>query len=173
MRAPDQENGAVQVWRIAVPREHQEPAHEASLAVWLIDGPFHPAWHQWMFAVIHLRDIPGVPEAKRHFPGAGHEFLVMAINPDRPCDVDALEATGDWGDPDTPKYLTPADQVVQVADLTDEHAVQIGEGLVKMIVAGRLSPDQDFRSLWTRIIESSREHAITGGTHLGSIEGRA
>ena len=161
MRAPDDENGPIRVWRI---RDSAKtlPDHEAALASWLIEGPFHPLWNQWQLSVIHLRDIEGVKPAFKQYPEAEYEFLIVSLNPDRRCDVDELESTGNWGDPAVPKFLTPADVTKQFDGVTDRQAVEIGEAAIRGIVSGELSPDSDFRSAWERLIDGTVAHYREG-----------
>lgn len=163
MRAPDFEGGggAVRVWRIAESAK-STPDHAAALGSWVIDGPFHPLCHQWVLSVIHLRDIEGVRPAHRQFPEADHELMILSLNPDRPVDIDAFEATGTWGDPNVPKFLTPADLQYQFGGLTDAQAVEIAEAAIRGILAGDYSPDSDHRSRWIRVLDATVAHYKAG-----------
>jgi hypothetical protein len=173
MRDPDF-SGAARAWRIADTAK-SEPAHEASIAAWLVNGPFHPLWSWWMVAVISLRDIPGVPPAHRQYPEAEYEFLVMSIDPDVGVpDLEAIERGDDWAvvkDGERHKFLSPADAVVHFHGVDDVGALAVGEECISAIVRGAASPDSDWRSWWQAAIPSTVEHVRTGGQHAS--EGNA
>jgi hypothetical protein len=110
--------------------------------------------------VVHLRQLEGQPLAKLQFPGASHELLVLALNPDEP-----LPDVKRWGSPGTPlmKWLEPVDQCVQFIVADDDQARSVCEMAVRHIVLHGQSPDQDFRNYWASAIANTAEHARLGG----------
>lgn len=156
-RAPDFRGvGEWKAWRCRLPTVLEKPDHQATVAGWLLFCPgAHLAWSYWWITLVHLRDIPGVPPAKLRFPGAGWEVLCMAQEPDHAPDPD--DATG------TLRFLTPLDWVVQFGDVAnDEQATRVIEAVVDLIMSGRVSPDQDFRSFWMRSIPDTAACHATG-----------
>lgn len=147
----------VRAWRMQVtPRR---PDHQASIAAWLINGPYHPFWRWWQLAIVHLRPIEGVKPAAIHRDGASHEIMILSIDPNHPPDIDELEQ----GEGHL-RYLTPPDLVHQVVGLTDEQACELVDLMIGPILDGQLSPDRDFRSRWEPILETTAEH-LRYGTH--------
>jgi hypothetical protein len=69
-----------------------DPARKnADVSTWLITIPnSHPFLTQWLLSCCELRTVlPGHPPAKLQFPGATHEILEFALNPDHgPYSVD-------------------------------------------------------------------------------------
>lgn len=151
MRDPDLTGKAGRAWK--APLDSDQP--HGTLAGWLINVPkAHPFWSWWAINMIHLRDIEGVPPAKKHYPEAQYEFLIYAINPELCPEPD----------PDKPPYphLVPVDVCEQFHGVLDVDAVRICELAVLSIVDGRLSPDQDFRSAWHNTIQTTAEHYRQG-----------
>lgn len=147
-------------WR--VPLWRTDPAHEACLAVWLVEAPgYHPAWSRWLMNLIHLRDIPGVKPAHRKFPSATHELVIAALDPESYGEHDAVIA----GTP--PKdfgwqHLTPIDVIEQFEVPADQMAVRIAELSVGCILDGKLSPDQDYRRVWHDVLATTAQHLREG-----------
>ncbi len=167
MRAPDV-NGTAgwRAWRSPT-RSAEAPA---SLATYLLHCPgAHFAWSYWWLGLVHLRELPGIPPAKLHFPEATHELMWAAINPEE-CPAP---------DPDAPPwpYLQPFDLIEQFQVQSDQHAAQIAYAVVRAIVfgypveitvagatlRGRASPDQDFRGVWAKTIQATAKHHREGG----------
>lgn len=143
MRPPDLDGAVAKAWNV------QSGEHPTSLAAWFVNGPFHPMWSWWAIALVRLRDVPGMPPAKRNYPEAEYEFIIMSVHPDHPPD------------PDNPKhveYLEPIDVVEQFHGVTERDAVRIVEACVKAIVDGRMSPDSD----WTAALQATVEHYRSG-----------
>lgn len=66
---------------IAIPGDWPSAATTTYMA--LITAPvWHPVWSQYFICVADLTPKPDTPDATLHFPGATHELLVFAINPD-------------------------------------------------------------------------------------------
>jgi hypothetical protein len=125
---------------------------DTTVAWWLLTGHWHPAWSQFLISVIHLRDVPGSPDAKLHFPGATHELLVCALNPGDPpkvhdattLETGGLKAVGGW--------LDPVDVVHQFT-ATDEEMTELADLCAEACVNGQLTPSTDdnrtaYREAW-------------------------
>lgn len=159
-RAPDVD-GHAKAWRIKSP---SAPAwqNEGCAAAWLLHVPWaHPLWSFYVLQTIALRSIEAEDRPPvLQFPGASHEMLVSALNPDMPlADID------DWNGPGTPPmaYLEPFDQCVQFIVADDAQAELVSDLVVRAIVEGNLSPDSDFRGLWRETIANTAEHVRLGG----------
>lgn len=142
-------------WKIPMTRKEEKPDWAATVSMWLVSAPYaHPFW--WWYAVtcISLRDIPGVPPATVQFPGATHEIMFVALNPERP-----IPDLADW---QGMSHLEPLDLVHQFIVGSDEDAEKLTEVVVKHIVAGN-SPDQDHRSYWRDAINLTAEHLRLDG----------
>lgn len=118
---------------------------DASVALWMIEAPWaHPAWHSYMLSLIHLRDIEGIPPAKKFFPDATHEIVLYAMDPGEPrqalIDNFSLKSC-----------LSPPNYASQFIEIEDQYALQRVEDVVKQIVAGKLSPDTDCVSEWKKL----------------------
>jgi hypothetical protein len=135
----------------------QAPDQTASLRAWVLTCPGQsPAWSQFMLTVVHLRPIEGVRPATLHFPGAGHEFLLVALNPQHPV----------HGNGDLAGHLTPVNVCVQEAGLTDDQAVAICDGLAAMVVSGQLPAEPALsggaQEPYKRVIRASAQHLREG-----------
>lgn len=150
MRKHDLHGVAGQAWRIRLDLANK--AQSATLGAWLVNGDFHPAWHYWEVAVIHLRPIEGVPDASKQYSEAEHEFAIISLNPDFEPDPD---------DPETLHYLRPIDLVYQCHGLTDQQAIRIlDDMMIGSILVGRLSPDSDYRSAWEEFLKRCVEQEL-------------
>lgn len=161
LREPDREAGPIKAWKL---REDLVP-QKAGLGGWIVDGPFHPAWHQWFLGMVHLRPMEGVDDAKKHYPEAEYEFMIWSIDPGDPF-TEEHDTTGS-----SVRLLRPADVIRQFHGPNDEQAAHMLDWAVEEIVAGRASPDSDYRSWWEGVIDRSAEHYRTG--HWPAPEGRA
>lgn len=159
MREPDFEGPGGAAWRIAIPPEERaaKPDYQASLGMWHLHCPgAHPLWTWYVVTLIHLRDIPGVAPAKKHYPEAAYEFIVMALNPDGGVPVQPGQL------PRQLCYLTPFDHVLQFHGTTDEQAVRVVELYLRACTNGRLSPDQDYRAVWRDLMSGTIRHVVEG-----------
>lgn len=158
MRDPDLIGIAGRAWHTRRPEEGSgEPSWQGHVNGYVIEVPgAHPWWRFWTVYVVHLWDIPGAPPAKKHFPEAAYEFAIFAHDPDYPVAVDPGVGT-------ELHPLTPFDVCYQFAGCTDEQASRICDGAVRMILDGRMSPDQDYRSIWKTVIKNTVEHMTAGG----------
>lgn len=144
-------------WLLPLPDPPRLPDHGGSLAGWLVEASgYHPLWCRWFVSVSHLRDMPGVPPAEKNFAEATHEFMIVSLNPDHYADHQNLAPTKGWG------LLVPADVVEQFEAPADQYATRFCELAVRAIVDGHLSPDQDYRRLWTRTVSETIRHMREG-----------
>lgn len=156
-RKPDAQGVAAVAWEVKMPEAYAKPDHEAGLASWLIESKrFHPLWYNWTVNLIHLRDLPGVPPAKKHYPEAEYELLILALDPDSTPDPDDAVTCS--------KFLTPIDVVKQFHGITDKQAIDMVRAAVLCICHGRISPDGDYRQAWSVLIDNTIEH-IRSGAH--------
>jgi hypothetical protein len=125
-----------------------DPARAAAtVAGWIIEAPYaHPMWHSYCLSLIHLRDVEGQPPATLSFPTATHEFFLHALDPEG--ERAKLIKGRQFGSDGACKVLTPMNFAAQFVAEDDEQAKVIVFGALCEIVAGRLSPDTDFRFLW-------------------------
>jgi hypothetical protein len=118
-----------------------DPVNDATIAEWLVEAPWaHPVWHSYIFVLLHLRPMPDRRETIIYLNGATHELWVYALDPGQ-ARAPAL-ASGQF------HYLTPMNFGAQFIEITDELARDRVKGSVKAILAGRLSPDTDYRRAW-------------------------
>lgn len=114
------------------------PPMELNTCAWAVYAPFsHPMWPCVAVACISLRDVPGWPSATINLPGATHEVMVMALDPDKPVCVDQQ-----------PSYLRPTNFAGQFIASSDDEARERIEQAVRDICAGTLNPDSDGRHQW-------------------------
>lgn len=132
------------------------PDHEGTVAWWLVHAPgAHPFWSWYVVGTVHLREIEGQTRRPHlQFPGASHEILFVALNPEHP--LPSLDA---WADI---QFLEPLDLVEQFIVSDDDAAAELTELVVKHIVDG-MSPDQDHRQYWAGAIARTAEHIRLGG----------
>lgn len=156
MREPDIEGVAGKAWEVVRP-PGGPPAWQGGVASWVMNVPgAHPFWSWWTLNAVHLRPIEGVRPAFLRFPEATHEFLICALDPaSYPPPVDV--------EPETCfAILQPIDLVHQVSGLDDGQAARVAALMMRAIVDGRMSPDQDYRSAWRRLIDGTAEHLRAG-----------
>jgi hypothetical protein len=150
MRAPDTKTAFGQAWELPI-----KEVPSACVGHWLINVPgAHPFWEHWHVLVISLKDIPGVPPAKKRYPEAEFEFLIASINPEA-CPLP---------DPSEQHFplLDPVDVVEQFHGVSERDALRVGQGAIQAIMNGRMSPDQDFRAMWHRLITDTTRHLKEG-----------
>lgn len=165
MRAADLRGPTASAWKLKKPAPGEgRKDWEACIESWILNGPgYHPAWAWWQISVVSLRDIPGVPPAKKDYHEAEYEFMIIALNPEKGTpDIDLFESGQDWGKKDVPKFLFPVDVTKQFHGVTEMQVAEICTVAVKAIVNGYLSPDQDFRSAWNYSIDETVKHMIEG-----------
>jgi hypothetical protein len=159
VRNPDLKGACGRVWKL--PLWVRSPEQEATLAVWLVHAPgSHPWWPWKEVCLIHLRDLPEVKPAHKKYPEAEYELLILSIDP--------IECPNP--DPDLSKdgypLLDPPD-VVEQFDVkgSDHDAKRIGDAAMTAIVNGFISPDQDWRSVWSAMIKDTADH-FKAGAHV-------
>lgn len=124
-----------------------DPEAAAALGVWLVEAcDAHPLWNYHVVVLVHLRVAPGLPAPVIASPGATHELLVMALDPDHDYTVDPADIS-------TFQWMNPPDVVEQFAARDDDHAVSIATEAVRKCVNGELVPDSDYRSLWRHFVQ--------------------
>lgn len=137
------------------------PATEtaAMAALWIVTAPWaHPLWSQYAFSLVDLTTpVPGQPPVI-HLPGATHEFLLFAINPDMPVDK--------WSDRQPGWLLSPINCGYQFIAESHEAALARIQGYVDLVLAGKLSPDTDFRSMWNSLFEDG--HSLVRNVFTGA-----
>lgn len=123
----------------------KERTEGGEVAIFIIEASWaHPFWHSYVIFLIHLRGIIDGQPAAIHLPGATHEFMLFALNPDKPREPIISE-----GEPVA--YLTPANFGAQFIAENDAAALNRMEQTVQLICDGNLSPDTDFRGAWIKL----------------------
>ncbi len=101
MREPDYSRENRRAWKSQA--EHTKKEHQGHLATFLVNSPIaHPIWSYWMVALVHLRDIPGVPPARKHYPDAEFEFeggtlaayQIILTGAEQTWQIDVIPVTG-------------------------------------------------------------------------------
>lgn len=116
---------------------------------WGIHAPWaHPAWHQYALHLYDLLSPTGQPPTL-HLPGATHEFLLYAISPDTPLVVGTPLSGQEF------QHLHPANYGYQFRATSNKAALSRLQAVVDEIVAGRLSPDTDFRDRWNQMMQDA------------------
>lgn len=121
------------------------PPVDPTVSAWLIERlDAHPVWHSYFVFAYHLRDEPGRPLVTIRKPGATHEFMLLAANPEYPREP---VITGDAA----PRYLTPANFCAQFEASSDQNArIFVISRIIQPLVDGRLNPDTDYVEHWFR-----------------------
>lgn len=156
-RAPDVKGQYAEAW-LCTPHP-QTAAEQAALATYLVKMPnTHPLWDHWIITAVHLRDIEGAPPAKKQYPEAEYELMILALNPEEnPAEIDPDNL------PRPLPWLSPPDAIVQFhCNGMDQAAVRITQLVIETIGRGRVSPDQDFRSFWEQSIKTTAQHYREG-----------
>lgn len=156
MREPDATGRTGKAWQMSK-RVDGPKDWEASIASWVVEANgFHPLWNRWVVSAIHLRPIEGVKPASLQFETATHEFVIAAIDPESEFDVDRPPFM----------FLMPLDLTHQVGGIDDAQAARIVSLMVRTILDGNMSPDQDFRSLWESLLDNTARHMAEGKHEL-------
>lgn len=134
---------------------------------------------RWYCGVVHLRDMPGVRPAHRHYPEATYELMCFTIDPDSGVSIDTYDERTRTGTADNAEALQPADIVYQWHGTNDKQAEAVGAAFVRAIVHGALSPSRPpsgqsgtmvfapgparaFDVEWRRRLDATVEHYVTG-----------
>lgn len=146
---PDFKGETGAAWRVNMPPIGQRgrPDFDGTVDLVIVRQPgSHPCWDHWLISLVHLRQIPGVKPAHLRSPEMTHELQIAALDPGQP-----LPAVS-WH-PDVPFHLLrPIDVVEQFAASDDATAAAVLDQVVRVIVEGWASPDQDWRRWWNREI---------------------
>jgi hypothetical protein len=71
------------------------PEWSATTCHWLItSAQFHVWWRQWLISCVNLAPNDNFPPPVLQFPGATHEVIIVALNPDHPVTPAATTADG-------------------------------------------------------------------------------
>lgn len=148
-----------------IPFNPLHPTALETVAIWLIESPgWTPAWNKYNLWAVRLRDnIPGFDPPKRHFDGATHEIMLVALHPDHPATVETMSA------PDYQiSWLTPPNLVYQV-EATDSEAAELVAKMAEAIVVHGYAPEpplgyRSFHDNWAMAIVKTLAH-IRGEEH--------
>jgi hypothetical protein len=114
---------------------------------WVINAPWaHPLWSQYLVMLYDLTSPHSDGPPTLHLPDATHEFIVHALDPEFPVPKDAQLASTEL------RTLMPPNYGYQFKAASNEAAQERVQMIVDGIVAGHLSPDTDFRSLWNKLL---------------------
>lgn len=103
-----------------------------TVCAWLITSPgWHPLWSQYLLSVIDLADHPNMAPATHHYPGATHELLVLALNPEHGPYTPTSENV---------RHLTPVNIVHQFT-ATHEEMRELAWLAARAVVHGGLNPE--------------------------------
>lgn len=131
--------------------------NDTTVGCFCAEAPYaHPIWHSYMIGIYHLRPLEGIPAAKINLPGATHELIVVALNPELP-------RTPFVAGEEFPKFLTPINFCAQIICPDDAAAHALLKGAVQDVIDGKLNPDTDYIRHWMQRFGSNMirdpEHA--------------
>lgn len=154
-RAPDYD-GQWRVWLMPEIRPLVKPDHAACLGTWLIDAPgVHAFWRCWRVSLIHLRDIEGVPPAKKTAFDSTHEIISQALHPDHAPSTEDVRMH---------VPLFPMDFAVQASARDDATALRAVHALLTAVSKGELHPDSDYANVWAGAFLNTAR-CISAGNH--------
>lgn len=145
--------------RIAIPAT---PAAAQTADYWVVTSPgWTPWWSQWLIAAVRLQDdVPGFPPPKRHFDGATHEQMVVALDPQHgPYDAAKIAAYSE--NPPVPIVL-PVSQVNQFI-ATDDEIQDLCWFAAWAVINGALNPEGS-RVDWLTSMTKTLAH-VRGEVH--------
>lgn len=133
--------GAARAWTLDLPalfrRQNTDPACLSNIASWVIEAPGASlAWHSYLFTVIHLRTLDGLPAPEIVLRGATHQIFLYALNPEEPR---WPAMTGECSF----QLLRPINFSAQFKESSDADAVSRCERVVRLVCAGALSPEDN------------------------------
>lgn len=124
----------------------------ASVAAWFLTCPGQSsAWDSYLLGVVHLRELNG-RAAHISAPGATHELLLVALNPEHSPVRD---------DPRTWGFLLPHNVCEQVQLPDDQAARQLVDACAQLVVDGLLfaePPLSGQREPWHSVVTATVEH---------------
>ena len=119
---------------------------------WGINAPgYHPLWHQYLLFLYDLT-TPLKQASKIYLPGATHEMILYAVDPDKPLPQPPEKLMPENNTSVRFGILTPANYGYQFRASNNATAQQRIQKLVDHIVQGTLSPDTDFRTHWDSVL---------------------
>lgn len=136
---PTKQGHAGKAWRMDIEAMRAFYGRQgAEICSWIVEAAWaHPMWHSYMISVVHLRPVDELGPATINLPGATHEVMLYALDPEHTPKLDRR-----------PMFLIPSNFHGQWIAESDEAAAAKVEACVDDIIAGRLSPDTDFRRDW-------------------------
>ena len=146
------------------------PEWAETVCQWLLTAPMaHPAWTQYLMPVVRLRDVDGFAPPKRQFPGATHELLVLALDPDEgPYTPENMSRFDEGPQAGRLPYLTPVNIAHQIEG-SDEEARTLALYSAWGVTAGTLNPETSdapslIRANWKAALVKTLAH-IRGESH--------
>lgn len=136
-------NGGTKAWRVDLDALRRKSTSAAALVrAWVIEAPWaHPCWHSYLISCVTLAALPGYPAPRVYLPGATHEFIIAALDPEYPVIL-----------PGPFREMMPLNFAAQfIAESDADAAERVQKRAVELIVGGRLSPDTDFLREWARL----------------------
>lgn len=127
------------------------PEAAESVCTWLLTAPkYHPAWTQYLMAVVRLTDHPDFPPPRRQFEGATHELIVVTLNPEHgPYTPENMRRYYQGPEAGRLPVLTPLNIAHQIEG-TDEEARHLAAYAAWGVTAGVLCPETDGASEYVR-----------------------
>ena len=114
-------------------------------AAWIISAPWaHPIWHTYVAFLYDLTTRTGY-EPVILMKGATHEFMLHALDPDKPIPVIKIEPDS-WGK--GLYLLNPGNMGYQFKAQGDAQARDRIQGYMDRLEGETLSPDTDYRGAW-------------------------
>ena len=112
---------------------------------WVITAPWaHPLWHSYILHLIHLRPMGDGRKTLFYVPGATHEMMLFALDPEYPLEPIVMgQARAQW--------LRPGNFAAQFISPSDEMARRRIRDTVSLICAAGLNPDTDAISQWVAL----------------------
>lgn len=125
----------------------------ATLGAWFLRCPHQSiGWECYVLSVIHLRPIPKVRPAVIRAPGATHELIIIALDPDKDPSPD----------PTTWHHLVPINLMEQFQVPTDADAVELLDASVRAVLDGELWAEPPLSGQvepWRTVIIKTSAHA--------------
>lgn len=128
--------------------------NDATVACWLLHCPGQsPAWAHYLLSAVHLRAVVGGHEAEVRVPGATHEVLLLALDPEK-SPVPDNPASWAW--------LLPLNVQEQVQLGSDDQAADLVESCVRAMLAGNLPAEPALAGAvepWRTVLVKTAAHA--------------
>lgn len=166
MKDPDVVGEAGQAWKAIFDSDYKQKMlttnkdWQAGLDLWLLHRPgAHPFWWNYVITGCSLRDIEGVPPAKKHAPDMTHEVSVWACDPEwKPDDSWCTDTEGRWA-----KYiLHPPNMIRQFPAFTDDLLNELLFLVARACCHGHMNPDTDFYRRNVHMLDTTADHLRRG-----------